>query len=62
MPRGVVHTFSNAGTTKGRILLIHAPSFEGYFHELSRLAAQGQPDAASLGELMEKWGMEVVSE
>ena len=62
VPRGVVHTFANAGETRARLLLIHAPSFEGYFRELGALAAGGPPDMAALGELMKKWGMEVVNE
>ena len=61
VPRGVVHTFSNAGTAAGRLLLIHSPSFEGYFRELGALAASGRADQASLSELMGKWGMEVVA-
>lgn len=61
VPHGMVHTFSNAGDRPARLLIIHSPSFEGYFVELSRLSAAGAPDLAALGELMRKWGMEVVT-
>lgn len=60
VPRGDVHTFANVGKTRGRLLLIHSPSFEGYFKELSALAASGTADQDSVAGLMKRWGMEVV--
>lgn len=62
VPRGAVHTFANAGSTRCRILLVHSPSFEGYFKELSALAASGTADQNSVAELMKRWGMEVVGD
>ena len=61
VPRGVVHTFTNAGETRAGLVLIHSPSFEGYFEELRSLADTGEQDAAVYAALMSKWGMEVVS-
>jgi quercetin dioxygenase-like cupin family protein len=60
VPRGVVHTFSNAGSAPARILLVHSPSFEGYFAELGALAASGTGDQDAVAALMKKWGMDVV--
>ena len=43
-PRGIFHTFLNAGTVPARILEIIAPAgFEGYFEEVAELAATGVP-------------------
>ena len=43
-PRGVPHTFWNAGPAPARLLEIIAPArFEGFFAELGDLAAQGLP-------------------
>jgi mannose-6-phosphate isomerase-like protein (cupin superfamily) len=61
VPRGVVHTFSNGGETRARLVLIHSPSFEGYFEELRALADSGATDPAVYAGMMSKWGMEVVS-
>ena len=61
VPRGVVHTFSNSGTTRAGLVLIHSPSFEGYFEELRRLADSGETDLKPYAEMMAKWGMEVVT-
>ncbi len=61
VPRGVLHTFSNPGTMRARLLLTHSPSFEGYFDELKALADSGSTDPAVYAEMMSKWGMEVVS-
>jgi mannose-6-phosphate isomerase-like protein (cupin superfamily) len=61
VPRGVVHTFANAGTMRAGLVLIHSPSFEGYFEELRALADSGEQDPAVYAEMMSKWGMEVVS-
>jgi mannose-6-phosphate isomerase-like protein (cupin superfamily) len=61
VPRGVLHTFSNAGSTRARLVLIHSPSFEGYFEELRALADSGATDPVVYSEMMSKWGMEVVA-
>jgi mannose-6-phosphate isomerase-like protein (cupin superfamily) len=43
-PRGIFHTFLNAGTIPARVLEIIAPAgFEGYFEEVAELAATGVP-------------------
>jgi mannose-6-phosphate isomerase-like protein (cupin superfamily) len=43
-PRGIFHTFLNAGTVPARVLEIIAPAgFEGYFEEVAELAAVGVP-------------------
>ena len=62
VPRGVLHTFSNAGSTRARLVLIHSPSFDGYFEELRHLADSGETDPHVYAEMMTKWGMEVVTE
>ena len=61
VPRGVVHTFVNAGEARAGLVLIHSPSFEGYFEELKALADSGETDPKAYAEMMARWGMEVVT-
>jgi mannose-6-phosphate isomerase-like protein (cupin superfamily) len=43
-PRGIFHTFLNAGSVPARVLEIIAPAgLEGYFEEVAQLAAAGVP-------------------
>ena len=37
VPGGVAHTFTNAGTSEARVLILHAPAMHAYFEELSSL-------------------------
>jgi mannose-6-phosphate isomerase-like protein (cupin superfamily) len=59
-PRGIFHTFLNAGTVPARILEIIAPAgFEGYFEEVAELAATGvPPDDARRILLAQKYNVE----
>ena len=43
VPRGAAHTFGNQGTEPARLMVLHAPAMDGYFSELHRLWASGQP-------------------
>ena len=46
-PRGETHTMWNAGPTPARMIEIISPAgFEGFFRELSDLAAAGPPSTA----------------
>ena len=58
-PRGVPHTFWNAGTAPAHLLEIISPAgFEAYFAELAALlAGSGPPDRAALARLEERYGL-----
>ena len=58
-PRGVPHTFWNAGPAPARVQETIAPAgFEGYFREVAAvLAAGGPPDFARLGEIAARYGL-----
>ncbi|MDX6503059.1 MAG: hypothetical protein QOE29_184 [Gaiellaceae bacterium] len=59
-PRGEWHTFWNAGDEPCRILEIIAPAgFERFFAELVDLGGVAQADPAALGELAERYGLEI---
>jgi mannose-6-phosphate isomerase-like protein (cupin superfamily) len=59
-PRGVFHTFWNAGDVPVRFLEVIAPGgFEGYFRELrSVIPAEGPPDLAAIVALAARYGLE----
>jgi mannose-6-phosphate isomerase-like protein (cupin superfamily) len=59
-PRGEWHTFWNAGEAPCRILEIIAPAgFEGFFAELVDLGGVAQVDPAILGELCQRYALEM---
>ena len=59
-PRGEWHTFWNAGTEPCRILEIISPAgFEGFFAELVELGGVAAADPAALGEMCERFGLEM---
>jgi mannose-6-phosphate isomerase-like protein (cupin superfamily) len=59
-PRNQWHTFWNAGEQPCRILEIIAPAgFEGYFQELAALGGALNADPSVLGELCERYGLEM---
>jgi mannose-6-phosphate isomerase-like protein (cupin superfamily) len=59
-PRGEWHTFWNAGDDPCRILEIIAPvGFEGFFAELVDLGGVAQADPATLGELCQRYALEM---
>jgi mannose-6-phosphate isomerase-like protein (cupin superfamily) len=59
-PRGEWHTFWNAGAEPCRILEIIAPAgFERFFAELVDLGGVAQADPAVLGELCERYALEM---
>jgi mannose-6-phosphate isomerase-like protein (cupin superfamily) len=43
VPRGVAHTFGNAGDDPARLLVIHAPAMDGYFAGLHELWQRDEP-------------------
>lgn len=54
--RGAFHTFRNAGTTEGRMLVFIAPAgLENYFEEISPLAMPW--DLAQLLDISERYGI-----
>jgi quercetin dioxygenase-like cupin family protein len=59
-PRGVFHTFWNAGSQTARLVEIIAPAgFERYFEELQRIIpADGPPDFGAIIALGARYGME----
>jgi mannose-6-phosphate isomerase-like protein (cupin superfamily) len=59
-PRGQWHTFWNAGEEPCRILEIISPAgFEGFFAELVDLGGVAETDPATLGELCERYALEM---
>jgi mannose-6-phosphate isomerase-like protein (cupin superfamily) len=59
-PRGEWHTFWNASDTICRILEIIAPAgFERFFAELVDLGGVAQADPATLGDLCERYALEM---
>jgi mannose-6-phosphate isomerase-like protein (cupin superfamily) len=59
-PRGEWHTFWNAGDEPCRILEIIAPAgFERFFAELVDLGGVAQADPATLGQLCERYALEM---
>ena len=59
VPRGVAHTFGNAGVDTARLLVLHAPAMDAYFEELHKLwSGERAPDPAQERELMSRFGME----
>lgn len=58
-PRGVPHTFRNAGTTPCRMLVTIAPAgFERFFEEVDRLAVNEPPAPETLIALGQRYGLE----
>ena len=59
-PRDQWHTFWNAGDEPARILEIISPGgFEGFFVEFGRKLASGDFKPELLGDLAERYGLEV---
>lgn len=55
-PRGEVHAMWNAGRVPARMIEIITPAgFEGFFKELSAMAATGQPDMEAIGGLAQRY-------
>jgi mannose-6-phosphate isomerase-like protein (cupin superfamily) len=58
VPRGVSHTFGNAGEVEARLLVLHAPALDAYFaglHELWNRPEPPTPDEERA--LMARFGM-----
>ncbi|MGH2494520.1 MAG: cupin domain-containing protein [Ktedonobacteraceae bacterium] len=57
-PRGISHTFWNAGSQPARLLEIIAPAgFESYFEEMAHvLNAGGPPNQEQISSIAEKYG------
>ena len=59
-PRGVPHAFWNAGDEPARLLeLISPAAFEDYFREMAPLLAAAEPDEAAIGEVAERYGLDI---
>ena len=58
-PRGMSHTFWNAGPEPARLLEIIAPAgFESYFEEMAHvLSTDGPPNKEQIDSIDEKYGM-----
>ena len=63
LPKGVPHTFRNAGQTESRMWVIVAPSgFEDFFTQCaSAFGADGQPDMAKVMQVCEAHGIEILA-
>ena len=61
-PKGIPHTFWNAGSTPARLLEIISPAgFERYFEEMAALIpAEGMPDFEKVGELAARYDLAFV--
>ncbi len=61
-PRGIPHTFWNAGPTPAKLLEVISPAgFERYFEELDQLLglAGGRTDPAQIEQLADRYGMDM---
>jgi quercetin dioxygenase-like cupin family protein len=59
-PRGQWHTFWNAGEEPARLLEIISPAgFERFFDELVDLGGSAEADPQALGELCQRYGLEM---
>lgn len=59
VPGGVAHTFGNVSGGPSRLLVLHAPALDAYFHDLEDLWAQDEPpDRDAELELMRRHGMD----
>ena len=59
-PRGVPHAFWNAGDEPARLLEIISPAgFENYFRELAPLLAATQRDETAIGEVVERYRLDI---
>ncbi|MGH9024451.1 MAG: cupin domain-containing protein [Acidimicrobiia bacterium] len=63
-PRGVPHTFWNAGTTLARLVEIISPAgFDRYFEDMAALVpAQGMPDFEKVADLGSRYGLSFVED
>jgi quercetin dioxygenase-like cupin family protein len=59
-PRGVPHTFWNAGDEPARLLELISPAgFEHYFRELAPLLATAERDEAAIGEVVARYQLDI---
>ncbi len=59
-PRGVAHTFWNAGDEDARLLELISPAgFEDYFRELAPLLAAGGPGDPRVAEVRARYGLDL---
>jgi quercetin dioxygenase-like cupin family protein len=57
-PRGVLHTFWNAGPKPARLIEIISPAgFEQYFAELAELVSSEGPDFEKIAQLSNRYGI-----
>src|SRR5689334_7177930 len=59
-PRGVSHTFGNAGDSPARLLIIHSPAADAYFAELEALWKDSIPTPEEERDLMKRHGLEPI--
>jgi len=59
-PRGELHTMWNAGPVPARMIEVISPAgFEHFFRELAEMVAAGPPAPEAVGELAERYGLEL---
>jgi mannose-6-phosphate isomerase-like protein (cupin superfamily) len=59
IPRGIAHTFGNAGDEDARLLVLHAPAMDAYFAGLHALWNRDQPPSPDEERaLMARFGMD----
>jgi mannose-6-phosphate isomerase-like protein (cupin superfamily) len=59
-PRGVPHTFWNAGDEPARLLELISPAgFENYFRELAPLLTTADRDEAAIGEVVARYQLDI---
>ena len=61
VPRGVPHTFRNAGTEPVRMLVIGSPQVQAMVEEIGKLAAQGPPSREAVAALYARFDSEFVA-
>lgn len=61
LPCGIPHTYANAGTTHGKLLVITTPGgFENFFRDIDALCRAGQPTPDALNAVGAKHGLDFV--
>jgi quercetin dioxygenase-like cupin family protein len=59
-PRGIAHTFWNAGDEPARLLELISPAgFENYFRELAPLLAAAERDQAAIGAIVARYHLDI---
>jgi len=61
LPRGVPHTYANAGASTGKLLVLTTPGgFDGFFREVDALSRATAPTPENVAPIGARYGLEIV--